>query len=540
MEQLTIENRPPLPDDERVEARLRPMARTAISSRQAHEVSEAFLALSLVVVLAGGFILRMWQLNSLGFNSDEAVYAGQAAAIAGDAALKPFFPMFRAHPLLVQFVVSLGFLPGVSDLVARLVSVACGMATVYVVYLLGSILYGRLTGILAAGILALMPYHVIVTRQLILDGPMTLCATLSLYLIARFASTQQPQWLYAGAATMGLAVLTKETAIILIGAIYAFLALSPTIRIRLRDLAISLSCLMAVVAAFPLAITLAGGEGSSKTQSYLLWQLFRTPNHPWTFYPSQVPSVIGPLVILVALLGLWLLWRERSWRETLLLTWIIVPVMFFQLWPVKGFQYWLPIAPAVAVLAARGLAGFAAVTHITVGARRVPVQWAPKLCVALLALSLVIPSWQRVQATPAGPVLAGAGGIPGGREAGQWIDSNIPEGAQLLTIGPSMANILQFYGHRKAMGISVSPNPLRRNPSYQPIVNPDLQIRNGEFQYLVYDVYSAARSEHYAEELLRYVRRYHGHVVHEELVPFTTPTGTVINSPVIVIYEVRP
>jgi len=40
--------------------------------------------------------------------------------------------------------------------------------------------------------------------------------------------------------------------------------------------------------------------------------------------------------------------------------------------------------------------------------------------------------------------------------------------------------------------------------------------------------------------LLRYVRRYHGHVVHEELVPFTTPTGTVINSPVIVIYEVRP
>jgi hypothetical protein len=103
-----------------------------------------------------------------------------------------------------------------------------------------------------------------------------------------------------------------------------------------------------------------------------------------------------------------------------------------------------------------------------------------------------------------------------------------------------MANILQFYGHRKAMGISVSPNPLRRNPSYQPIVNPDLQIRNGEFQYLVYDVYSAARSEHYAEELLRYARRYHGHVVHEESVPVRTPTGTVVNSPVIVIYEVRP
>jgi hypothetical protein len=90
------------------------------------------------------------------------------------------------------------------------------------------------------------------------------------------------------------------------------------------------------------------------------------------------------------------------------------------------------------------------------------------------------------------------------------------------------------------MGLSVSTNPLRRNPSYQPVVNPDLQIRNGEFQYLVYDAFSAARSEYYAEELLSYARRYHGRVVHEEVAPVKTPAGTVIDSPVIVIYEVRP
>ena len=339
---------------------------------------------------------------------------------------------------------------------------------------------------------------------------------------------------------MGLTFLTKETGIILIGAVYAFLALSPTIHIRKRDLAISLLCVVAVAAAFPLAITLAGGGGGSKTQSYLLWQLLRTPNHPWTFYLAQIPSVIGLPVILAAALGLWLLRRERSWRETLLLAWIVVPVVFFQLWPVKGFQYLLPAAPAIAVLAGRALARFATVTHIRLGARQVAIRWAPMLCAVLLALSLVIPSWQRVQAAPAGPVLAGAGGIPGGREAGHWISANVPEGAQLLTIGPSMANILQFYGYRKAMGLSVSTNPLRRNPSYQAVVNPDLQIRNGEFQYLVYDAFSAARSQYYAEALLTYARRYHGRVVHEELVPVKTPAGTVISSPVIVIYEVRP
>ena len=43
----------------------------------------------------------------MGYNTDEAVYAGQAAAIAGVPYLKDMFPVFRAHPLLFQFILSL-------------------------------------------------------------------------------------------------------------------------------------------------------------------------------------------------------------------------------------------------------------------------------------------------------------------------------------------------------------------------------------------------------------------------------------------------
>ena len=100
---------------------------------------------------------------------------------------------------------------------------------------------------------------------------------------------------------------------------------------------------MLVVAPFPLSLMLAGRTGTG--ESYLTWQLFRRPNHDWLFYPQTVPEVIGPLVLLAAAMGLWLLRREGSWRERLLLCWIAVPVAFFQLWPVKGFQYLLPIAP---------------------------------------------------------------------------------------------------------------------------------------------------------------------------------------------------
>src|SRR5215211_4736522 len=177
-----------------------------------------------VMVLAAG--IRIWGLNQIGFNTDEAVYSGQAAAIAQIPVLKDIFPVFRAHPLLFQFLLALLFNFGVSDLAARLLAVAIGVATVFIVYRLGSLLYGEYVGILAALILAVMPYHVVVSRQVLLDGPMVLCSTLTLYLLVRYALTGNPVWLHAAGIGMGLTFLAKETGIILIGAVYSFFALS--------------------------------------------------------------------------------------------------------------------------------------------------------------------------------------------------------------------------------------------------------------------------------------------------------------------------
>jgi hypothetical protein len=130
--------------------------------------------------------------------------------------------------------------------------------------------------------------------------------------------------------------------------------------------------------------------------------------------------------------------------------------------------------------------------------------------------------------------------VVGRREAGLWIQTHLPEGATLMTIGPSMGNILQFYGQRKAFGLSVSPNPLRRNPSYQPIYNPDFQIRSGEIRYLVWDAFSASRSAFFSERLLEYARKYNGRVIHTESAQVSSTRGQTADKLVIVIYEVHP
>ncbi len=494
--------------------------------------------LFLGLVLAQGAFLRLWQINALGFNTDEAVYAGQAAAIVQDPALAPYFPLFRAHPLLFQFIMALAFAFGVSDLAARLAAVVVGLAAVLLTYRIGSILYGQAGGLLAALFLSLMPYHVVVSRQALLDGAMTTCATLTLYAVARWAQTEHRGWLYAAGAGLGLTFLAKETGIVLAGAIFGFLLITPELRVRLRDLAVALLSMVLVISPFPISMALAGR--TSTGQQYLVWQLFRRPNHEWDFYLTTVPPAMGVVVILLAVVGLWLYRRPTTWREKLLVAWIFFPLLFFQLWPVKGFQYLLPIAPAVTVLAARTLARSSSQEQVALGRWSINPLWVKVFAITSLSFLLLLSSWLRVQASISDQFLAGSGGVPGGREAGRWIDENLPEGARMMALGPSMANILQFYGHRRVYGLSVSPNPLRRNPSYDAILNPDLQLRNGDIQYIVWDSFSATRSHFFEDALLQYVKRYHGRVVHTESITVTSPEGAAVARPVIIIYEVRP
>ncbi len=495
-----------------------------------------------LAALAAGAYLRLWQINAMGYNTDEAVYSGQAAAIAGVPGLKDEFPVFRAHPLLFQFILSLIYkYYRFNDLVGRLLAVAFGLAMIFLVYQLGKLLYGRVPGALAALFVALMPYTVVVSRQVLLDGPMTFFATLTLYMLARFGSTQRTRWLYAAGVAMGLTVLSKETSIVLLGAIYVFLALSQELRVRVKDLIIAPILMALVIAPFPISLMLAGG--SSTGQHYLVWQLFRRPNHDAAFYMQTVPASIGPLVIAAAAFGLLILWRQNNWREKLLLSWILVPAIFFQLWPVKGFQYLLPIAPPLAILAGK-LLGYSwnAIRNrwdrLTPSRASLPpiLSW---LMSAVIVFSLATASWQRIQPQISAQFLAGTGGVPGGRETGAWIQANVPANAQFMTIGPSMANIIEFYGARKAYGLGTSPNPLHRNPAYEPIINPDAQIRDSELQYVVWDSFSAARSPFFAEKLMEYVHKYNGIAIHTQSITVADPSGNMVTKPIIIIYEVR-
>ncbi len=510
------------------------------------------------VIVMAALAVRLVDLNRYGFNSDEAVYSGQAAALAGHPDYAHMFGVFRAHPLLVHVIVSLVYrITGVNDVAPRLVTVAFGVGLVVVGGAIGWLVRGRLVGLLTMLFIALSPYAVIVSRQMLLDGPMAFFFALCVLFLALYIRNPHRLTLFAAACAAGLAFLAKETAILMVPAILVFFLLAKDVPLRRLDLLGAASVYLLTIAPFPLALWLSGGSGVA--QQFLIWQIFRRPNHSPDFYLSLVPSLTIPILVLAAI-GTGVALRRRKGLDVLIVALPVAMIAFFEAWPVKGFQYLIPVVAPIALLAADGLAGISRLAGQAVlrtGHRAWPARTATAVAIGV-ACAVILGTGVRgvlasapalaIRATDsddvaAGPVVgftAGSGGLEASRPVGDWIRASTLPDANFLTIGPSFANVIQFYGGRRARALSVSPNPLHRNPTYEPVLNPDLLLRTNAIQYLVYDSYSAARTPFFTRKLMNYVKKYHGILVYSDDQWVRGTDGRLTRVPVVRIYVVHP
>jgi len=157
--------------------------------------------------------LRFWDLDRVGLRGDEAVYAGQAAVLAGAKGFGPYFILQSrgdSNFLLFQGLVSVVYrVAGAGDVTARSVAAAFSVLTVAVVYGIGATLFGRRTGLFSALLLSVGGYSVMLGRLALLDSTLTFLFATAMLCAAKWTATRRSGWLYGFAATAALTVQAK-------------------------------------------------------------------------------------------------------------------------------------------------------------------------------------------------------------------------------------------------------------------------------------------------------------------------------------------
>jgi Dolichyl-phosphate-mannose-protein mannosyltransferase len=392
-------------------------------------------AAALAAIVAVGGLLRFWNLDRVGFRGDEAVYAGQAAVLAGVEDLQRYFILIsrgNSNFLLFQRVVSLVYrVTGVSDVSARAVAATFSTLTIVVLFAIGRTLATRRTALLAALLLAVSGYSVVLARLALLDATLTFLVALAMLCLARWDRTGRPAWLYGFAAATALAIQAKIVGVLLVPVLAGYLLAS---RRRLPLPVAALAAASFLVCCSPVLLNLAynarefGGFLSSSSQ--------RASHVTWSYYPAVLIAREGVVVVALWVAGLVVALARRSRADLLPGLWLLVFVGFYQLYPLKAFNYLLPSVPALCLLAAR------AVEHLPRPSWRSPARLgAAGAAAALLAAGVAPGQWRALHDDS----------YAGLAEAARWLAANSPPEAGVMTLSHGSAQyVFSFYARRDA------------------------------------------------------------------------------------------
>jgi len=331
--------------------RSRSVPDVASSTRSGFAALDGLLLVGIVGMAA---FLRLWNLGRVGFRGDEAVYAGQAAVLAGVEDLQRYFILLsrgNSNFLLYQHVVAVVYrLLGVTDVNARIVSATFSILTVVATFLIARVLYDRRTALYAALFLAVSSYSVTLGRLALLDPTFTFLFTMAILFLLKWGRTGRTAWFCGFAATAALTIQAKVVGLLLFAVCGLYLLLSrSSSRLNLR--AVLLGAAVFLVFFAPALLQVA--HNSREFTEFLSRSSQRVSSVPWYYYPRTLLRYEGPVVAIGWVLGIAAVARRRSRADLMPVIWIAVVAGFYQLYPLKAFNYVLPLMPVLSLLAAR-------------------------------------------------------------------------------------------------------------------------------------------------------------------------------------------
>jgi 4-amino-4-deoxy-L-arabinose transferase-like glycosyltransferase len=220
-------------------------------------------------------------------------------------------------------------------------------------------------GLVAGALVSLYPLVYGLSRQLLVDFPLTTTVTLTVWLLLRAGRFDSSWRSLALGVALGFGVLSKTTFVSFVAApllIAAVRALKQPSRRRLLNLGLAAATPAVMAARWYL-------PNLSNQLRFIRFQAFAAAAEgdpqvsslaSWLYYLSAAGEVQIMLPLLVALLAaivaVVLSRRLRSdWRVWMMLAWLAVPYVLVSLQPNKDPRYSMPLLPAAAVITALGL-----------------------------------------------------------------------------------------------------------------------------------------------------------------------------------------
>jgi hypothetical protein len=461
---------------------LRPQALVGLLRRLGGIAAAAFNrwrtpdALLMTAILGVAAIARLWGLT-FGLPHPAARPDEDAvASIAGSFYLGNFEPPVFIYPPLFMLAVAATMwlvftmlplvlarmkihvaIPGLDipseRMVARLLSAAAGVSSVWLLFRIGTRLFGKAVGLVSAAFLALAFLHVRDSHFGVTDLPMSCMVLVAFLAIVKLAESGSRRDLVGAGLLTGLAIATKYNAgLIVLPAVFAILTdpLQRPIGARLgRIAAFAALTTAAFLVVFPYAVIshdkfladilfnsrhLAEGHGADVGRGWV-YHLTTTLRHGLGV-PLFAAGVLGlPLMV----------WRER--RRGLLV--VLFPIAYYLLigsGRTVFARYILPVVPFLCLTA--GYTVSSAAEWITNALNR------PRWRIAMTSVMALAVLWPSVRSVVAFDRLLA-------REdtrvaARRWVEERFAPGATITQLGASNARVYADYETRYVLSDTLS------------------------------------------------------------------------------------
>ena len=485
----------------------------------------------LVVV---SFALRLYGTDNLGFNNDESIYVAQGASLANFEEFREHFSIFRAHPLLMQFFVSLSLsLLGLSEISARLVPVLMGTGIVFLTYLIARNIYSKQVAIISSTILTFLPYHIIISRQVIVDVSFSFFLLLNILLLVIYikSNSNKKLLLFLIGSCSGLSFLSKEIGIVVL--ITSLITIALTKKHFTKNITLVLTTFLAVTSPYWISFLFLENAQQSIIE-YFNWQSSRPANHENLYYFEVMSKeILGyPLCILIIIFYIQLILQRKLWNSlTTFIPFIWIPVffIFYQVIPLKNFTFLYSIVPLFVII------GISALFSSPMN----KIRFNRILLLILIPVILISNSFflnNFVFSIPYHPTL-GSESVNYMKDASLWIEENTPTNSTSLTLYTHMSNIIKFYSHRDSKSLQSN-----NNPSYDKIADADFLIASKKINYLVYEkvqLDNANFLKNEAKKMEEYIQKFDAIPIHTTYSNYTNSDGKSLSTPAIIIYKIN-